>query len=249
MPLTFAHPAVILPFSRKSNYVHFSAMVLGSMSPDFEYFVRGRPVAELGHTFTGFLVFNLPLVIIISLIYHHFVHRTLMGHLPHFIQDTYTHRAAASPVTRIIVFIYSALFGMLTHVAWDAFTHREGVMVTKFPGFFNHSFNIYGHDIPLFKFLQHGSTLLGLSLILGYLIYRGRYHKQNANQIPVKEKYFFWSSVCLLAVLLLLVWYLVAPVSLSSYGVHVVRIVDAWCLGLLGICLIPKYRQPGIRSI
>lgn len=248
MPLTFAHPAIILPFSRKSTYVHFSAMVLGSMSPDFEYFVRGRPVAEIGHTFTGFLVFNLPLVAVICLVYHYFVHRTLMSHLPHFLQDTYTHRAAAKPVTRIFVFIYSALFGMLTHVAWDAFTHKQGFMVTKFPRVFNHFFSVYGHDIPLYKFLQHGSTVFGLSLIFGYLALRSRSGKQGPSSKSVKQKYLFWSSVCLLAGFLLLLWYFAAPVSLSSYGVHVVRIVDAWCLGLLGVCQFPKYRQNRIGS-
>ena len=41
MPLTFAHPAAILPFSRKSKYINFSAIVFGSMAPDFEYFLRG----------------------------------------------------------------------------------------------------------------------------------------------------------------------------------------------------------------
>lgn len=56
MPLTFAHPAAILPFSRQSKYIHFSALVLGSMAPDFEYFLRGRPVGEIGHSFTGFLL-------------------------------------------------------------------------------------------------------------------------------------------------------------------------------------------------
>ncbi|AIQ47533.1 hypothetical protein R70723_17805 [Paenibacillus sp. FSL R7-0273] len=242
MPLTFAHPAIILPFSRKSTYVHFSAMVLGSMSPDFEYFVRGRPVAEIGHSFTGFIVFNLPLVAVICLIYHYLVHRTLMIHLPRFLQDTYTHRTAASPVTRITVFLYSALFGMLTHVAWDAFTHKQGFMVTKFPGVFNHSFSVYGYDIPLYKFLQHGSTLLGLSLIFIYLVLRSRSNKQEPFSKSVKQKAIFWAAACLSAVVILLVWYIAAPVSLSSYGVHVVRIVDSVCLGLLGICLFQKLR-------
>ncbi|WP_042198644.1 DUF4184 family protein [Paenibacillus camerounensis] len=242
MPLTFAHPAILLPFSRKSTYVHFSAMVLGSMSPDFEYFVRGRPVAEIGHSFTGFFVFNLPLVAVFYLIYHYFVHKTFMSHLPHYLQDTYTHRAAANPVIRVFVFLYSALFGMLTHVAWDAFTHKQGVMVTKFPGFFNHMFSVYGHSIPLYKFLQHGSTLLGLSLIFIYLVYRSRSNMQEPSSISVKQKAIFWAAVCLLAIVILLVWYVIAPVSLQSYGVHVVRIVDAACLGLLGICLFQKLR-------
>lgn len=33
MPFTLAHPAIILPVSRR--YFHFPALVLGSMSPDF----------------------------------------------------------------------------------------------------------------------------------------------------------------------------------------------------------------------
>ena len=69
MPLTFAHPAAILPLSRKSRYIHFSALVLGSMAPDFEYFLRGQPMGEIGHTLTGFIWFNLPLVALIYVIY------------------------------------------------------------------------------------------------------------------------------------------------------------------------------------
>ncbi len=171
-----------------------------------------------------------------------------MSHLPHFLQDTYTHRTAARPVTRIFVFIYSALFGMLTHVTWDAFTHKQGFMVTKFPGLLNHIISVYGYDIPLYKFLQHGSTVFGLSLILGYLVLRSRSGKQGPSSKSVKQKYLFWSSVTLSAVLILCIWYFTAPVSLSSYGVHVVRIVDACCLGLLGVCLFPKYRENRISS-
>ena len=47
MPLTFAHPSAILPFSRISRYINFSAMVFGSMAPDFEYFLRGQPMGTL----------------------------------------------------------------------------------------------------------------------------------------------------------------------------------------------------------
>lgn len=47
MPLTFAHPAAVLPFSRNSKYVNFLALVLGSMAPDFEYFLHGKPHGEI----------------------------------------------------------------------------------------------------------------------------------------------------------------------------------------------------------
>ncbi len=88
MPLTFAHPAAVLPFSRKSKYIHFSALVLGSMAPDFEYFLRGRPIGEIGHTFVGFFLFNLPLVLFIYLIYQRFIQQPIMSHLPEFLQAT-----------------------------------------------------------------------------------------------------------------------------------------------------------------
>lgn len=79
MPLTFAHPAAVLPFSRKSKYIHFPALVLGSMAPDFEYFLRGQPIGAIGHTFSGFLTYNLPLVIFFYLVYHFFVHQTFFN--------------------------------------------------------------------------------------------------------------------------------------------------------------------------
>ena len=39
-------------------------------------------MGDIGHTFTGFVLFNLPLVTIIYLIYHIFVHQILFNHLP-----------------------------------------------------------------------------------------------------------------------------------------------------------------------
>src|SRR4051794_34511004 len=103
MPLTFAHPAVVLPFSRNSKYVNFLAMVLGSMSPDFEYFLRGKPYGEIGHTFIGFVVFNLPIVVIVYLLYKTCIHRTLFNHLPSILQDTYSQKISSTRLLEIFV--------------------------------------------------------------------------------------------------------------------------------------------------
>ncbi len=122
MPLTFAHPAAVLPFSRKSKYLHFSALVLGCMAPDFEYFVRGRPIAEIGHSLTGFFMLNLPLTILFYMIYRVYISQSLIQHLPKCLQDTTYQPVTKSKLVNIIVFSYSALLGMLTHVFWDSFT-------------------------------------------------------------------------------------------------------------------------------
>ena len=47
MPFTLAHPIAVLPFSR-CRYCHFPALVIGSLSPDFVYFLHGRAVSG-GH--------------------------------------------------------------------------------------------------------------------------------------------------------------------------------------------------------
>ena len=192
MPLTFAHPAAILPFSRKSKYINFSALVFGSMAPDFEYFLRGRPMGDIGHTFTGFVLFNLPLVTIIYVIYHIFVHQILFNHLPSYLQDPYVKRIDSTMILKVVVFCYSALFGMLTHVVWDSFTHINGYMVLKFPALFTYGYNIYGFAIPLYKFLQHGSTLFGITMILVYMYYRAlTQRKHNHITFILRRKLFF----------------------------------------------------------
>ncbi|WP_342505019.1 DUF4184 family protein [Sporosarcina sp. FSL K6-2383] len=250
MPLTFAHPAAVLPFSRKSRYIHFSALVFGSMAPDFEYFLRGRPIGDIGHTFTGFAWFNLPLVILTYFIYRIFVHETLFNHLPNCLQDSHTKREHSNGIVKAVIFCYSALFGMLTHVIWDSFTHINGYMVVKFPEFFTFNTTIYGFSIPLYKFLQHGSTLVGLTIILIY-IYVSALSQRNHKGMHVsfKNKLVFWSSLSLLAVVFLFLWYLMDYISITSYGIVVVRWIDSFLLSLLVSSLVIKHIVPWMKNI
>lgn len=237
MPLTFAHPAVILPFSRNSKYFNFLALVLGSMSPDFEYFLRGRPYGEIGHTFAGFVVFNLPIVIIVYLLYQTYVHRTLFNHLPLFLQDTYSQKPDSTNVLKVTVFLYSALLGMLTHVVWDSFTHLDGFMVKKL-SILTVTFQINGFNIPVFKFLQHGSTVVGIVAILVYMCYRTATNSCNdgENARPI-QKVMYWCHITVLAIFLFCLWYFIEQVSIEFYGILVVRIIDSLLISLLIVSL------------
>ncbi|MFJ7182554.1 DUF4184 family protein [Lysinibacillus xylanilyticus] len=243
MPLTFAHPAAVIPFCRKSKYINFSAMVLGSMAPDFEYFLRGQPIGEIGHTFTGFFLLNLPLVVMIYFIYHQIIRLKVVHHLPNFLQVTSSYKVEGSKKWKTVVFCYSALFGMLTHVVWDSFTHKHGFMVVNF-SILTNTFNVYGYQIPVYKFLQHGSTLLGISLIIGYMYYRASMNKNKATpKIGAKKKLYFWALLFILTLLYVCLWCLIDRVSISSYGIMVVRIIDSFFGSLLTISLVITYHQ------
>lgn len=245
MPLTFAHPAAVLLFSRKSKYINFSAMVIGSMAPDFEYFLRGQPKGEIGHTFMGFITLNLPLVALIYFIYHFFIHQTFVHYLPNILQDTYTNRVASNKLLKLVVFIYSALFGMLTHVVWDSFTHINGYMVLKFPTVFTEIYRIYGFDLPLYKLLQHGSTILGIILIIGYMYFRALSQRHRNPNVGVKHKIIYWSTLIILTSLVVIIWYAIDYVPFLSYGILVVRMIDSFFISLFAISIYLKYRVRG----
>lgn len=235
MPLTFAHPAAVLPFSRNSKYVNFLAMVLGSMSPDFEYFLRGTPSGEIGHTFLGFIVFNLPVVAVVYLVYQAFIHRPLFNHLPFFLQDTYSKKPDSPTALKAVVFLYSALFGMLTHVVWDSFTHINGFMVSKL-AVLNHTFQLFDRDIPVYKFLQHGSTFVGICAIGLYMSYRAAKYNKGRGTEQV-QKLMYWGSIALLAIFLFGAWSFTNPIPIDLYGSIVVRVIDSSLVSLLIVSL------------
>ena len=47
MPFTFSHPAIVLPFSKK--WFSLTALVTGSIIPDFEYFFKMKGHSDYGH--------------------------------------------------------------------------------------------------------------------------------------------------------------------------------------------------------
>ena len=213
-------------------------MVLGSMAPDFEYFLRGRPSAEIGHTLIGFLTFNLPIVVIVYFIYHTWIHKTLWSHLPSILQESPVQKTNSSNVLRVVVLLYSALFGMLTHVVWDSFTHLNGFMVRKL-SILTNTIQVFDFNIPIFKLLQHGSTIVGILIILSYMYIRARKNKYNdKGLIKPKQKWMYWSLIAVVALLLFSLWYFIDQVSILSYGIIVVRIIDSGFISLLIVSLL-----------
>ena len=245
MPLTFAHPAAVLPFSRNSKYVNFFAMVLGSMSPDFEYFLRGMPSGVVGHTFIGFITFNLPIVVIVYFIYNTCIHKTLFSYLPSILQETNSHKTSSSRLLKIGVFLYSALFGMLTHVVWDSFTHLNGFMVKNL-SILTYSVHIFDFNIPIFKLLQHGSTIVGITVIISYMYIRAKNNRCNGEgYTKPKQKWMYWSLIGLVSTFLFCLWYLIDKVTIESYGIIVVRIIDS---ALISLLIVSLYFNQFIRA-
>ncbi|USG68041.1 DUF4184 family protein [Brevibacillus ruminantium] len=184
MPFTFAHPAIVLPFYRV-RWLSFSALIFGSMAPDFEYFLRLRPYSTISHTVAGLFLFDLPMVFLLAFLFHFIVKRSLVAHLPAPL-DRGLHSLANRPwqlgsFRSFVVFAYSALIGSFSHVAWDAFTH-DGAFFVQRISLLQQKVVMAGWEIPVYKLLQHGSTLGGLLLIALFTWAAAR--RKNSSRLP-----------------------------------------------------------------
>ena len=238
MPFTFAHPAVILPLGKiRGNLFSMTGLVLGSMSPDFIYFIHFQPDSGYGHSLQGFLLLNLPLCFLLAFLFHYVIKNPLVLHMPESIgawigNAVYRHWDLKS-ISKVIIFAYSAFFGMVTHIAWDSFTHKDAIMVKAIPAL-SVNLLVFGHSIPIFKILQHGSTIAGILFILIYL-YGKRTPVVNMQRIPGSKKvFFFLLTVAFSALLIFAVLYVKPGLRASiNIGVFVIIGLDCVFVGLL----------------
>lgn len=169
MPFTLSHPAAVIPLYRRGLVL--SALIIGSMSPDFEYFLRLQTGHRFSHSLPGLFLFCIPTGLLALWIFHSLLKLPLLSLLP------LSHQQRLLPVAKTFRFgparqfgliVFSLLLGACTHLVWDAFTHEESGVL---------------HYLPLLRtpiaastspdplkpcdLLQHGSSIFGL-LLLGY---------------------------------------------------------------------------------
>lgn len=85
MPFTFSHPAIVLPLAfLPKKIISITGLIIGSLTPDFEYFIRMKLSSEYSHTISGVFLFDLPLGIILTFLFHGIVRNKLIDNLPRF---------------------------------------------------------------------------------------------------------------------------------------------------------------------
>ena len=173
MPFTFSHPAIILPFAKiRSAYISMSCLVAGSMTPDFQYFLQMKLKGRISHTWHGAFLVDLPIAIFIVFLFHLIVKRPLIDNLPYYFQSRLANLREFNFWTgfkcNFIGYLLCLQVGILSHILWDSFTHANTIMVEHMEFL---SWKVE-HDIfpdkPLFRYLQHISTLIGTNLIAWY---------------------------------------------------------------------------------
>ncbi|MGX7667511.1 DUF4184 family protein [Flavobacterium pedocola] len=230
MPFTFAHPAIVLPFAKWRN-VSATGLIAGAMAPDFEYFLRLKVQSSISHTFLGLLVFNLPVAIIVSLMFHQLIKKKLVDNLPLFfrsrlqlLKDTdwwiYFRR-------NFLVVSVSVLIGAVSHLFWDAFTHKTGYFVGKLA-----VLQLEVSGIPVYKLVQHTSTLFGF-IVIGY-VFGKEPRTLNVKSAPSLN---FWAFVVLGTIILQSLRFM-AGAMLLKIGNLIVSSMGMFFVSLTVVCLL-----------
>ena len=241
MPFTPAHPAIVLPFLR-SRYFSATALITGTISPDFEYFFKAGVSGVHGHTIAGMFYFDLPVTIFLSLLFHRLVKPNLLVNLPYFLQQR------SVPLLRLdyglhirknlVYVLISSMVGASLHIFWDSFTHNGGYFVQQID-LYNHVYvPFYSVKYPLFYALQHISTITGFAIISVY-VYNMPVDKEAS---IVQPKIQYWILLVLLSAVFFALRFLWLPRDFKL-GNAVVTAMSAIMFSLCVLGFLPALRS------
>ena len=207
MPATFAHPAAVLPFRwLPGRGLDFAALVIGSVAPDFGYYVQRFDLATYAHCLRGSLLVALPLGVVAYAVF-----RSTRAAVCYLLPEP--HRSALLPLasqrfrlkaTTFFRAAISLLLGAWTHCAWDAFTHKTGWVVQRIDVLRETVLHVGPAELPAYHVLQHLSTAAGTALLvfayLSWLRRQPRATVPSAGVLTDRRRYLLLALLTIVAV-------------------------------------------------
>jgi len=223
VPFTSSHPALILPLAYlPRKYVSMTGLIVGSLMPDFEYFVRWRNWSTLSHTPEGIFLFCLPMGLLTCFIFHNIVRDPFINNLPLFL------KARFIKITQIdwnkkfienwrwLVVAISIVIGAASHVFWDSFTHGP------------------------YRPNQLPSTIIGEIIIL-YVIYKMPRDGSAAAGFSIK----YWAAFLLLAAAIMSARVLITklPFDMGIIGTFIVSWITSSLISITVVSFVWNLRR------
>ena len=178
MPFTVSHAAAALPLQRmRAHQLPLSALMIGSMAPDFGYFFSHEASRQLTHSFASLVYFSLPIGLVAWLFYVAILEKATITLLSDRWHTRFAHTDALTPPLILRASI-AIIFGALTHILWDAFTHRGTFITDAIPAL--------SGPTPGFSWLPIYHLLHGLSSVVGLAIlatWARNLHRQPARSL------------------------------------------------------------------
>ena len=178
VPFTVSHAAAVLPLHRLSKHkLPLTALMVGSMAPDFGYFFSAEASRLVTHSFAGLFTFSWPAGLLVWLFYVAVLEKATITLLPDPWHTRFAHTDQITPalIARVSVAI---ILGAVTHILWDAFTHRYTFVTSAFPVLLEPTPGL--HWLPLYHMLQGVTSVVGLVVLA---MWARRQHRQPAKSL------------------------------------------------------------------
>ncbi|HEY6451981.1 MAG TPA: DUF4184 family protein [Steroidobacteraceae bacterium] len=209
MPFTVSHVAAVLPAHRALSRLHLlSAAVIGSMVPDFGWLVPVYPGGFRPHSLPGLFTYCLPVGLAAYWLTLRLIKPAMLGIIPDGAYVRVREADASAPPPGVRGWLYTALVILLaaiTHLVWDAFTHENAAGVRMFPVLTDYAPEWGGHTLQFYSWLQYGSSVFGLAVVIVALVLWLRHVPQSTGRplrllgIPERR---LWASLYILLPLL-----------------------------------------------
>jgi len=166
MPFTISHAAAVLPLRRLgAASLPLPALMIGSMSPDFAYFLPVEPGTLATHTIAALFWFCLPLGFSLWLLYTRVLERPTLLLIPVTWRSRLEFPSREMSVKSALVAALAILIGASTHLAWDAFTHAGTPVTAALPLLRTRIGEWQDAPLRVYWLLQHLSSLAGLLIL------------------------------------------------------------------------------------
>ena len=167
MPFTASHAAAALPAHALFRRLPLAALIIGSMAPDYAFFVPFAPFRSETHSFAGLFTFCLPVGLMLWFVYVRWMERPTMAMFPHDWREKLT---PTDPIHWKLVGLASIgiVLGACTHNLWDSFTHSHTWATSAMPALRESRAALGG--VPAYHLLQIASSVFGLAVLMMWLL-------------------------------------------------------------------------------
>jgi hypothetical protein len=223
MPFTFSHPALIIPLKYlPARYFSITGLVIGSIAPDFEKFIKMSGGNIYSHTLAGIFWFNLPLALVLAFVFHLVVRDVLVDNLPLFFRERLERFKSFKWTLHFKKYpgavVCSILIGVILHIALDSFTHRDAPLIYLFPYLlkwitFGPFFSIGYVTLMWVVILDLSVSILGLL----YIIYT--FIRLPTEAVKKEKKSFlpFWGIVILLSLVIVMLKFIFGGALINNW--------------------------------
>lgn len=243
MPFTASHVIAILPIKKHlAGYFSITGLIIGSMVPDFEFFLRMTLLGYYGHRLSGVFFFDIPVGLLLFVVFRGIIRKPVIQHLPAYWYNRLTGEDMALnpkifkkslPIVSLSIFV-----GIVTHLLWDGFSHDEENYLARFFTFLLMDIHFMGFTMPLYNFIQLTSSVIGL---IGLFIY--------IHLLPVhsyflpknnKDQLLFWGLITFVALLLGAIRALIGMPMEKPFAQLIVLVISATMYSTLIVSIFYK---------